>query len=73
MNDLEHQRIGWKKGSAMVLAVLSAFGWLSLSGCAEDPERPTPAKEIKSDSDRMFEKMKQEERERGAEPGRPTR
>jgi hypothetical protein len=38
----------------------------SLPGCASHaPETSDPsAKEIKSDSDRMFEKMKQEERER---------
>ena len=38
----------------------------SLPGCASHaPEASDPsAKEIKSDSDRMFEKMKQEERER---------
>jgi hypothetical protein len=38
----------------------------SLPGCASHaPEASEPStKEIKSDSDRMFEKMKQEERER---------
>jgi len=44
----------------------------SLPGCASHaPEASDPnAKEIKTDSDRMFEKMKQEERERarGTQP-----
>ena len=44
----------------------------SLPGCASHaPEASDPsAKEIKTDSDRMFEKVKQEERERarGTEP-----
>jgi hypothetical protein len=44
-----------------------------MTGCAEDPQKPTPSKEIKTDSDRFFEKMKQEERERGKDTDGTTR
>jgi outer membrane murein-binding lipoprotein Lpp len=50
-------------GSLVAAVVICAC---SLTGCASHaPETSDPsAKEIKTDSDRMFEKMKQEERER---------
>ena len=53
-----------KLGSLVAAVVLICA--CSLPGCASHaPEASDPsAKEIKSDSDRMFEKMKQEERER---------
>lgn len=43
------------------------IGALSLFGCAEKPKasaQPTSS-QVKSDSDRMFDKMKQDEREQG--------
>ena len=51
-------------GSLVASVVLTCA--CSLPGCASHaPETPDPsAKEIKTDSDRMFDKMKQEERER---------
>jgi hypothetical protein len=62
-----------KLGSLVAAVVLICA--CSLSGCASHPpETSDPsAKEIKTDSDRMFEKMKQEERERARETGVPPR
>ncbi|WP_447987325.1 hypothetical protein [Nitrospira sp. Nam74] len=42
-------------------------GALSLLGCAEKPKAPPqpPSSQVKSDSDRFFDKMKQDEREQG--------
>ena len=53
-----------KLGSLVAAVVLICA--CSLPGCASHaPESSDPnAQEIKTDSDRMFEKMKQEERER---------
>jgi hypothetical protein len=74
MNRRADRRTGWERGSTIAAtAVLAAFGWFSLAGCAEEPPKSTPSKEIKSDSDRFFEKMKQEERERGKDPNGTTR
>jgi hypothetical protein len=53
----------------LLLSVLvSMIGCTTVfSGCSSDPPatQPRAGKEIKADSDRFFEKMKQEERERG--------
>lgn len=57
-----------RTGSMIVMAaVLATFGYLSLAGCAEDqPKTSSPSsKEVRGNSDRSFEKLKQEERERG--------
>ena len=53
----------WAQSLVTALVLVSAC---SLYGCASHaPETSDPSsKEIKSDSDRMFDKMKQEERER---------
>lgn len=43
------------------------FGWFLIVGCAGDPPKPHPQptpQQTRSDSDRFFEKMKQEERDR---------
>jgi hypothetical protein len=61
------------KVPALCLALV--LGGFSLLGCASDP---TPAssrttQEVKGDSDRFFEKMKQEEREQSKEAGRTPR
>ena len=52
---------------AGMAALLAGFIATGLWGCAsEPPPPPTPStKEIRGNSDRYFEKMKQEERERG--------
>jgi hypothetical protein len=53
---------GWIAG--LMVAALAAGTGLSLSGCATEPKPPTRAEEqqMRRDSDRFFEKMKQEER-----------
>jgi hypothetical protein len=43
--------------------------WLGAAGCAEQKAAPAPSqRQIQSDSDRFFDKMKQEERDHGAGP-----
>ena len=59
--DLEE--IGWLANSAFGMV----FVWFLMVGCAGDPPKPLPQttpQQTRSDSDRFFEKMKQEERER---------
>jgi len=59
------QRLWTMRRSPLVVAliIISAY---SFTGCASDAPPPPDrsSQEIKSDSDRMFEKLKQEERER---------
>jgi hypothetical protein len=45
----------------------SLIGALTLLGCADKPKaQPQPtSSQVKSDSDRFFDKMKQDEREQG--------
>ena len=57
------QEIGWLAMSAFGLL----FGWFLIVGCAGDPSKPLPQptpQQTRGDSDRFFEKMKPEERER---------
>lgn len=58
----------------LLLAVAIVIGGVTLAGCAADPSGPpSPSqKETRSNSDRFFDKMKQEERERGVGSS-PTR
>lgn len=65
------QEIGWLTISALGII----FGWFLIVGCAGDPPKPLPQptpQQTRSDSDRLFEKMKQEERERAKVPESPT-
>lgn len=51
--------------------VAVALGWLSTLGCAAEPPKPPSqgtVQQIRTDADRFFEKMKEEERQRGAGP-----
>jgi hypothetical protein len=58
---------------SLLVALTLLAGVCFAHGCASEPP-PTPSKqEIKSDSDRMFDKMKQEERERNRDAGAPSR
>jgi len=45
-------------------------GWFILLGCSSDPPKPTHPqptyKDVRSDSDRFFDKMKQDEKEHGS-------
>jgi outer membrane murein-binding lipoprotein Lpp len=67
MESVAGDGIGSKSGALVRMAAAAAvLGWGSLAGCAADSNQPPPTKkEIQSDSDRLFEKVKQEERERG--------
>lgn len=51
------------------IAVMVAIVWLGATGCAEQKAAPAPSqRQVQSDSDRFFDKMKQEERDHGAGP-----
>lgn len=58
----------------MTVTVMSLFGSLLVTACASDspkgPPPPTPD-QVRSHADRTFDKLKQEERERGAQPSMP--
>lgn len=62
-------RIGGKAAGLGLVAVAVA-GLVGVAGCASEPKEPPPrsVNEIRSDSDRLFDKMKQEEREKGSGP-----
>ncbi|MEW6542153.1 MAG: hypothetical protein AB1411_00925 [Nitrospirota bacterium] len=47
---------------------LSMLGFLAAAGCAQDSQKPPPQQQIRSDSDRFFDKVKQEERQQGTGP-----
>ena len=50
-------------------AVVVVAAWLGAAGCAEQKAAPAPSHhQVQSDSDRFFDKMKQEERDQGAGP-----
>lgn len=50
-------------------AVMVVVAWLSAAGCAEQKTAPAPSqRQIQADSDRFFDKMKQDEREQGKGP-----
>jgi hypothetical protein len=51
------------------MTVLVSAIWLGVIGCAEQKAAPAPSqRQIQADSDRFFDKMKQEEREHGTVP-----
>lgn len=53
------------------IAIFVSMIWLGAVGCAEQKAAPTPSqRQVQSDSDRFFDKMKQEERDHGAAPER---
>jgi hypothetical protein len=63
-------------GAWRVIGVVAAAAWvcgLSVAGCASDPPPSPSKKEVQSDSDRFFEKMKHEEQERGRGADAPIR
>ena len=52
-----------------VVAGLALVGGVMLVGCAEQKAAPAPSqRQVQSDSDRFFDKMKQEERDHGTVP-----
>ena len=53
------------------VAGLAVMVWLGTAGCAEQKAAPAPSqRQVQSDSDRFFDKMKQEEQEHGTGPGK---
>jgi hypothetical protein len=57
------------------LCLTLVLGGFSLLGCASDrtPASSRTTQEIKADSDRFYDKMKQDEREQNKDPGRSAR
>ena len=52
-----------------VVTGLAVIAWLGVTGCAEQKAPPAPSqRQVQSDSDRFFDKVKQEEREQGKGP-----
>ncbi|MGH7209301.1 MAG: hypothetical protein ACREIL_07945 [Nitrospiraceae bacterium] len=59
------------KGVIVLMAV--TIGGLSILSCASNrPPDPTPQQQIKGESDRFFDKLKQEERERARAAEKPA-
>jgi hypothetical protein len=53
----------------MLMTVMAAMIWLGAVGCAEQKAAPAPSqRQIQADSDRFFDKMKQDERDHGTVP-----
>ena len=51
------------------MAVMAAMVWLGATGCAEQKAVPAPSqRQVQSDSDRFFDKMKQDEQDHGTGP-----
>ncbi|MEK6618287.1 MAG: hypothetical protein AAB093_04875 [Nitrospirota bacterium] len=66
---LRRQQRLWK---FMIVAAVGMLGGLSFLGCAAEKHSAPPAQQqIKSDSDRFFDKLKQEERERARAAEKP--
>jgi len=64
-----HQRL-WK---SVTVAMVLMIGGLSILSCAANkPADPTPQQQIKGESDRFFDKLKQEERERARAAEKPA-
>jgi hypothetical protein len=64
-----HQRL-WK---SVTVAMVLMIGGLSTLGCSSNrPADPAPQQQIKGESDRFFDKLKQEERERARAAEKPA-
>lgn len=59
-----------KRQSILFLAAgVAVVSGVMLAGCAEQKTAPAPSqRQIQADSDRFFDKMKQEERDHGTGP-----
>lgn len=63
----------WRLWTGVVVAMAVVIGGVSLLSCASNrPADPTPQQQIKGESDRFFDKLKQEERERARAVERPA-
>lgn len=59
------------RGSLFLAAGFAVIGGAMLIGCAERKAAPAPSqRQVQSDSDRFFDKVKQEERDHGTAPDR---
>lgn len=59
------------QGARYLMAAVTVMGSVALAGCAEHQAAPAPSqRQVQSDSDRFFDKMKQEERDHGTVPDR---
>jgi hypothetical protein len=56
-----------RRGSLFLAVGFAVIGGAMLAGCAEEKVAPTPSqRQVQSDSDRMFDQMKQDEAGHGA-------
>ncbi len=67
-------RQAWIVGLRALAYSAALLGWVAVSGCASEPKEPPPrsVNEIRSDSDRFFDKMQQEEHESVRGPASPA-
>ncbi len=67
-------RQAWIVGLRALAYSAALLGWGSVLGCASESKEPPPrsVNEIRSDSDRFFDKMQQEERESVRGPASPV-
>lgn len=53
----------------MAIVCLAVVAWVGAYGCAAEPKQAPPSqRQIQADSDRFFDKVKQEERDQGKGP-----
>ncbi len=66
---IEHERVGGMGVALVVSAVM-----LAAAGCSSEQPKPMPQPtpdQVRSHGDRTFDKLKQEEQERGVQPSAP--
>lgn len=67
---VRRQRRLW---NGVIVAMVVMIGGLSFLSCASNrPADPAPEQQIKGESDRFFDKLKQEERERARAAEKPA-
>ena len=70
---MARKKTGWGERGGSLLVVLSGLVLVSLVGCAsKQPSSPAPTvtpEQVRGHSDKAFDKLKQEERDRTADPG----
>lgn len=61
----ERQAVGLGQCVTAMVGAMAMIGGFLSAGCAEQPKPGPSQKEIRSDSDRFFDRMKQDEHEHG--------